>query len=412
MADDLRRFLRGLSAERLEKFLASEGVACTGLRDLKPLARVKTVVDGVLQAPPDARARVEVIAGNVLSLADLDENAELALRRACRDEPALLEILESEASLVQRILDVWSINRRLLDRARNLALALNWQNSRYHTRYEIAADQRIKDDIEPTVEAIRAKVQAVHGGRKVTADAFLVPQLDPDDASDAASGWLIHHIAIYLEAPARSLMEFVADGAADETSPTYVLRRRAKEISVQYNPKSGQLDVSGKGVGGPKALEELANVFGAHAFAGEEIVPQKVKRREWQLKVFVDPRRTLDFAPPKGFWRVRPTEIHVRSTASSGARGTFRCGEGQVFTDYLTELGISRKQLEQADVSWVLLTFDALPDPSDGEGNGSDRFVQVKLTWPSGVSFEGVQLDERDVLMDWIDQQEFAGAYD
>ena len=104
------------------------------------------------------RGRLEGIAGHVLALANLDDHAERALRAVCRNQQRLLKRLEDDCSLEERILDIWFSDRKILDRARNLAMGYVWRDGRSHCSFMVSNPQQAAADLNQAVEAIREKI--------------------------------------------------------------------------------------------------------------------------------------------------------------------------------------------------------------------------------------------------------------
>ena len=171
MTDVLRRFFSRLGPDAIGRLLARVGLTQPDFDGLKPLQRSRATVAVVLEAV-EVRGRIEAVAGTVVSLSDRGDHAELALRAACEDHAQLLEMLESDRSLEERILDVWSEQPRLLDRARNLAMTLAWKDSRYQCSFQVQNPNELAANLDEAVEAMRRIVQSLQGGRRVHAEAF------------------------------------------------------------------------------------------------------------------------------------------------------------------------------------------------------------------------------------------------
>ena len=225
-----------------------------------------------------------------MALTDRGDHAELALRAVGEGRTELIEILESDCSLEERVMDVCFAEPRLLDQARNLAMTFAWKDGRYHVGFTVGNPQVMNEDIGDAVEAIRNLIQSQRGGRKVYTEAFTYTDPEPADDSKSASKVPVHHIAIYLEAPASVLMEF--QPGSPVVGP--VVRREAKEMAIEYNPATGRLDVVGKGVGGAKVFRDVANEFRARALADATLT--ELEHEEWPLDLFRQNPPRLDSA--------------------------------------------------------------------------------------------------------------------
>jgi hypothetical protein len=392
MTDAVRRFLTRLDTEGRDHLLQHLGLAAPDVSGLKARERDKRLIDAVTTAGDVIRGHAEGISAHVLLLSDKGELAERALRAVCgRDRVDLLEILESDRSLEQRIFFLWLDDAKLLDRARNIALTHHWRDGRYHCSFTTTNPQPVNADLSNAVHDIQTIVQKAHGGRKVAVDVFTY--IDQE-----ASDQLIHHIAIYLETPASVLMEF-----KDSEHPIPVLRREAKEIAIDYNPRTGQLEIAGKGIGGSKVFQRLAESFGATALQGTEL--SEITREEWQLRQFLR-GHPADLLPPPGYTVVRVTEMVLYSTQAAGGKLIVRAGQGQDVYARLHELGISKSKLCLETLYAVTFTLEAPPQVENEDG----REVRVALTRPNSRSFDGASIRDRKAIEAWLKDAPFVLA--
>ena len=395
MADVLRRFFSRLGQDAMSQLLVRAGLQDVFLDGLKPLQRSRAAITAVLHAPDRVRGPLEAIAGNITSLADRGDNAEVALRAVCEGYGHLLEVLETDGSLEERILTVSVEQPKLLDRARNLAMSLAWRDSRYQCSFEVDNPKGLAHNTDDAVEAIRRIVQDIQGGRKVYAEGFTYS--DADSAASTGAGE-VHHIALYLETPASYLMEFKeGEGAA-----VPVLRREAREMAIDYNAATGRLDVTGKGVGGTEVLRLVAEEFRAQAVSDASLTA--LKRATWPLEVFLSsaPPR---LQPPEGFAFVHVSEIVLRSQRQKGGTAVFRGPHGGSAYDRLREFGIDLAQTPFESVSSATLTLDALPA---AEADEPIRPVRVTLRRPNALAFDGAGLRDRREIKAWLERLAFA----
>jgi hypothetical protein len=392
MTDAVRRFLTRLDTEGRDRLLQHLGLAAPDCSGLKARERDKRLIDAVTTAGDVTRGRAEGISAHVLLLSDKGELAERALRAVCgRDRVDLCEILESDRSLEERIFFLWLDDAKLLDRARNIALSHHWRDGRYHCSFTATNPHPVSDDLSNAVHGIQRIAQRAQGGRKVAVDVFTY--IDQE-----ASDQLIHHIAVYLETPASVLMEF-----KDSEHPIPVLRREAKEIAIDYNPRTGQLEIAGKGIGGSKVFQRLAESFGATALQGTEL--SGITREEWQLQQFAH-GHPADLLPPPGYSLVWVTEMVLYSTQAAGGKLIVRAGQGQDVYARLDELGISKSKLCLETLYAVTLTLEAPPQAENEDG----REVCVALTRPNSRSFDGASIRDRKAIEAWLKDAPFVLA--
>ncbi|MGD9829980.1 MAG: hypothetical protein AB7E70_07910 [Hyphomicrobiaceae bacterium] len=400
LADDLRRLLNRLSAEGTVSLFGLAKLPTDGLADQKPRNRVKIALDRVGSAPFEVRDRIELISSEVMVLADRAEYAETALRKVCESKPHLLEILEQERSLEERILTVWIRGGNVLDRARNLAMAFIRKDGRSHCGFRVGGQLEPSADHESVARKIKDLVQARQGGRRVYFDHFPY-RLDDASGSGSEGGDVVYHFGFNLEAPAQAWREFTPDSAEVAT----VVRREAKELSIDYNPRTGVIDVVGKGVGGGKVLQDIALAFSREALAGAEI--ELIKRKQWQLERFIDEHPPL-LSPPEGFRSVRVVEIASHSQRRAGAKAVFRSGVGQSAYDRMKELGVRSEGLLAENVGSVTLAFEKISDDPERP----PREIRATLKLPNALSYEGASSQDKQVISDWAEQQPFAHGSD
>jgi hypothetical protein len=391
VADVLRRFFSRLGQDAISPLLARAGLPHVELDGLKPHQRSKAAIAAVLHAPDGIRGPLEAVAGNITSLADRGDNAEVALRAVCEGYQHLLEILETDRSLEERILIVSVEQPKLLDRARNLAMSLAWRDSRYQCSFEVDNPKDLARNIDDAVESIRRIVQNIQGGRKVYAEGFTY-----SDADSTTSAGRVHHIALYLETPASYLMEF----KEGEGTAVPVLRREAREMAIDYNAATGRLDVTGKGVGGTEVLREVAEEFRAQAVSDASLTA--LKRPTWPMGAFLS-NVPPPLQPPEGFALVHVSEIALRSQRQNGATAVFRGPHGGTAYDRLRELGIDLAHTAFESISSATLTLDALPDDV-----GLTRPVRVTLRLPNALSFDGAGVRDRREIKAWLERHAFA----
>ena len=392
MTDAVRRFLTRLETEGRDRLLQHLGLAAPDVSGLKARDREKRLIDAVTTTDDVIRGRAEGISAHVLLLSDKGELAERALRAICdRERVDLLEILESDRSLEERIFFLWLDDAKLLDRARNVAMIHHWRDGRYYCGFTATNPQPVSGDLSKAIHDIQTIVQKAQGGRKVAVDVFTY-------VNQEASDQLIHHIAIYLETPASMLMEF-----KNSEHPIPVLRREAKEIAIDYNTGTGRLEIAGKGIGGSKIFQRLAESFGATALQGTEL--SEVTHEEWQLRQFVR-GHPADLSPPPGYSVVRVTEMVLHSTQTAGGKLIVRAGQGQDVYARLGELGISADRLCLETL--YAATF-SLEEPSQAE-NEDGREVRVTLSRPNARSFESASIRDRKAIEAWLKDAPFVLA--
>ncbi len=397
MTDVVRKFLWRLSPEAVVRLFTRIGLFHPDVSDLGPLQRTKAVHNAVLAADDAQRGRAEGIAGHVIALAEKGDLAERALRAICEGDQVLLDVLEEERSLEERIFDVWLRETKILDKARNLAMGFAWRGGRFHCGFTIINPQQVNEQLNDAITEIREIVQSLQGGRKAHAETFIYQEMDYSKAPETAHALKTHHIAIYLETPASYLMEF----KEGESGITPVLRREAREMAIDYNPANGRLDVTGKGVGGSKVLQRIAQQFRVHAVAGASMT--ELERPEWSLDFFLRDA-TPSLSPPEGFSSVRVSEIALCSQRNPAGSAVFRGSKTGSAYERMAQMGVKADQLSFEMVRSVTLTFEVVPEDMDQP----ERLARVTLSWPNATSFDGASVEERRVIETWLKQQNFA----
>ena len=389
MSSSIRRFVSALSKEALGLLFQHAQVASIDLNKLSRRERTNRTVQAALDASSKVRGHLEAIANSVLVLAEKRDLAERALREVCQTDGDLLAILERDISLEERIFEVWLKEPRALDRARNVAQGYGWRCGRYHCGFDVKNATRVLNDIEIASETIGRLIQQMQGGRKGSLDHFTYV---PEDGSAEA----IHHIAVYLETPASFIMEF----GDEEDFPVPVVRREAREVAIDYNPKSGRLDIAGKGIGGFRVIDKVARAFCQTALSDAEFVA--VTRPEWNLAPFLDSVPS-GLATPAGFSTFRITEIATTSVGGAGSQLVLRAPKGIDIYEHAKQLGICLIELSPQYVRSIAITLTAVPTPKDTES----REVQISLAWPNGRSFDGASFQDQMIVEPWLESPQF-----
>jgi hypothetical protein len=359
------------------------------LNKLSRRERTNRTVQATLDAPGNVRGRVEAIANSVIALAEKRDLAERALREVCQADGDLLDVLERDVSLEERIFAVWLKDAHALDRARNVAQGYGWRCGRYHCGFDVKDAGSLSDDFEIASETVGGLIQQMQGGRKVSLDHFTyVPE---DGSADA-----IHHFAVYLETPASFIMEF-GDG---EDFPLPVVRREAREVAIDYNPKSGRLDIAGRGIGGFRVFDRVARAFCQTALSDAEFVA--VTRPEWNLAPFLNGVPS-GLTPPASFSTFRITEIATTSVGGAGGQLVLRAPKGIDIYEHAKELGICLIELPPQYVRSIAITLTAVPTPKDTE----PREFQISLAWPNGRSFDGATFQDQMIVEPWLESRQF-----
>ena len=397
MIDVVRKFLSRLSAESVVRLFEHIVLSHPDVSDLGPRQRTNAAHKALLAADDEQRGIAEGIASHVIGLAEKGDFAERALRATCQGNTVLLERLEEERSLEERIFSVWLCEPKILDRARNLAMGFAWKGGRSHCGFNIINPQQVNEQLDDAITEIRDIVQSLQGGRKVDTETFTYQEMDYSKAPETAHALKTHHIAIYLETPASYLIEF----KVGESGITPVVRREAREMAIDYNPANGRLDVTGKGVGGPRVLHRIAEQFRVHAIADASMT--ELKRPEWSLGFFLRDA-TPSLSPPEGFSSVRVSEIALCSQRNPAGSAVFRGSKTGSAYERMAQMGVKADQLSFEMVRSVTLTFEVVPEDMDQP----ERLARVTLSWPNATSFDGASVEERRVIETWLKQQNFA----
>ena len=398
VVDSVRTLFNRLSFRACRELLEGVGIDAEGLDEGRNFVRTSEIVNRLADAPHGARTEIEAIAGRIVAFSAKADIAERALWSCSDNDPQLTEILNQSASLEERALQFWFRERRSFERANNVASGYHWAGGKFHCAFKVASPGTLVDSLADVAAEIGALIQSQAGGRKVDPDLFSFR--DPDTRDEASGGpALIHHLAIYVEAPASYWVGFKDE--EDKASP--LLRREAKEVSISYNPSKQRLDVSGRGIGGSKMLEKIAQVFEARAI--KEIPFEKITRVDWDLEKLLDDEPPVLTAPP-GFSAIIVRSLSIRNQSKTGAQAMFR-GEGQQSAyDRMAQLGVKATSLAFEMVKSVTLEFK-----SSATDDVPARRIRMTLNWPNSVSFDGATTQEQDVLNRWA-QAQFTGDGD
>jgi hypothetical protein len=394
MAPSVRTFFRCLSTEAiLDVFGYLRAAPPLGLEQAGAGKRA-TAASAAAMDGETRRGQIEAIVSEISALTSKPDLAELALRAVCHDQPVLLATLEGSQSLDERCWRVWRSDSKLIDRARNVAMKYHWQDSRFHSAFEVSNPGNLKSDLSDAVAAIQDLVQGREGGRRAETDTFSYH--DPDTPAGTPPA-VIHHIAVYLERPARYLMEF----GEGEAGVQPIIRHEARELAITYNERTGRLDVSGYGVGGHMALKDIATVFHAEAVENSEM--NAVSRRNWRLDVFLAAREP-PLCPPEGFVCVRVIELRLRARDNATRRASFKSDAPTSAYDRLHDLGIKQDGLGGELVAGVVLSLQTFQESDDRK----PRDVRIRLDWPARRHFDNASIGEQKVLDAWLARQPFA----
>lgn len=391
LAEATAKLFNRISVAATTDLLARAGLELDNLPSLKARTRTRRILD-MLQSAPDAkRAGIEGVAGRIIAFAERDTFAEIALRAACSDSERLLDTLEATESLEERALRVLLSEPKTFDRASSIASGHGWRGGRQHCAFKINAGASLAAALQDAISEIASVVQATQGGRKVDSEYFTYPDLfatEPSNASDPVA--IVHHMAVYVEAPASYWIEF----GEDQPGIAPVLRREAHEIAIDYYPESGDLHVAGKGVGGSKTLEDVANVFGAKALAGEDV--RRIERESWNLDAFVGVSAPI-LDPPQSFATVTIEEVAFRSRKQRSALVTYRGGEGSDAYARMRALGLTTDKLTLELVRSVTVRFTTIADSTVDQ-----RKVRATVSWPNTLTFDSGMPAERRAITKWM----------
>lgn len=391
MSNEVRQFFGRISDQAILDVFAHFEISPPVLSELtgRKIKRINAAVDAAF-ATDEGRGLAEALSSEIIALSSKSDLAENALRSACENSSDLLKLLEDNVSLEERCWRVWKQDHQLIDRARNITMSYHWRDGRYHAAFTVADPSSLSEDLAAAVATIQTEVQSIEGGRKAQADRFSYHEhlADLDDPDPA----LIHHVAIYLEKPARALMEFRP--GTENAEP--VISRHARELAITYNTRTGCLDVSGKGIGGQKVLANIAQMFSDNALEGSELA--KVKRNELKLDRFLALTPPAFANAPEGFLSAQVYELRLRKAGDETSRAVFRTDGKPSANERMKEMGVRPGALKHELVAGVTLQFMA-PVESDIE---DPRKARVVLNWPAGVSYENATISEQRSILAWL----------
>lgn len=398
MVDAVRTLFNRLSPTVSRDLLDRVGIDSSDLGELRNFERTREILERLTKAPNTARIEVEAIAGRVVAFAAKSDIAERALWACSQDDSGLADLLNQSASLEERALSLWFLDRRTFERANNVASGYHWAGGKYHCAFRVAAPGTLVTSLQDVAAEIGALIQSQAGGRKVDPDLFSYP--DPEHAGETAEERpVIHHLAIYVEAPASYWVGF----SDDEDKATPQLRRDAKEVSISYNPAKQTLDVAGRGIGGSKVLEEIAHIFEAYAI--QDVPFEKLKRVDWNLDRFLGVDTPV-LEIPDGFSSLVVRSVSCRNRSQKSAQAIFR-GEGsQDAYDRMKQLGVNPGALA---FEWVRSVMFELQSTETADVPA--RPVRMTLNWPNGAAFDGATMQEQAVLNAWAQEQQQRQLY-
>ncbi len=391
MTDTIRSVFNRLSVNGLTLLLETAKVPCPDFEGLGTRGRVSQALEAVKVAPQSARVECEAITGHIWLLAKKQDFAERALSRVCRGKTELTAILDEDFSLEERIFHLWLKDPKIIHRARNLAMADRSQRSRSHCRFKIDCGNGFTEGYQKALPHIQTLIQKLQRGRRVVADHFIYDDAEehPDGGSTAGVSQPVHTIAIYLESPASMLLEF----AHHEDTVISTLHREARELSIQYRPGAGVVDIAGRGLGGPRVFCDIAQILHDESFAGSEMI--EIKFEHWRLQPFLS-EQAPTILPPPGF-----TSVDVIEIAFAELGGDMVTVEGKrrdVYQRFKT-LGLTEKHFSFQTVRFVSLRLQRSPEGSESKA----RDVTVTLRIPSTCQFENVTDRERTAIKAWLD---------
>lgn len=393
MSAAVRTFFRRLTDETIVDVFATLGARAPELVGLTPTKRASAAcaaaMDGELR-----RGQIEAIVSEIAALTDKPDLAELALRAVCDGVPDMITMLDSSLSLEERSWRVWKHDAKLIDRARNVVMKHHWQDGRFHCGFVVSNPGGLNADLTKAVSEIQAYVQSREGGRRAEADTFSYCEAQVEPGPEPSR---IHHIAVYLERPARYLMEFGND--ADGVQP--IIRHEARELAITYNERTGQIDVSGYGVGGQAVLGEIAARFHKDAIDNSSL--ETVTRQDWEFGFFrttVEPR----LSPPVGFALVRVTEIKLRAKNEATLRASFKTDLPSSAYSRMRDLGVTPLGMSGELVAGVALTLKTFPEAESDKA----REVRLFLDWPARLRVDNATIGEKGVIEAWARTQPFA----
>ncbi len=393
MSAAVRTFFRRLTNETIADVFATLGANTPDLLGLTPTKRASAActaaMDGELR-----RGQIEAIVSEIAALTDKPDLAELALRAVCDEAPDMLTMLDSSLSLEERSWRVWKYDAKLIDRARNVVMKHHWQDGRFHCGFVVSNPGGLHADLTKAVSEIQTYIQSREGGRRAEADTFTYCEAQVEPRVEPSR---IHHIAVYLERPARYLMEFGSDD--DGVQP--IIRHEARELAITYNERTGQIDVSGYGVGGQAVLGEIAARF--HKDAIDKSSLETITRQDWEFDFF---RTTVDpaLSPPEGFALIRVTEIKLRARNEATLRASFKADSPSSAYHRMRDLGVSPLAMSGELVAGIALSLKTFPE-ADSE---KAREVRIFLDWPARLKVDNATIAEKGAIESWVRTQPFA----
>lgn len=388
MSTPVYRLITRLSADARKQLFVRADLTPIQASGLKQRDLVRLYVEAVQQANDTQRWMIEGIASQTLAISEKGELAEQALRRVCGPDSRLEAVVEADLSLEDRILTIALSEPDLLDRVRNTTMLHHWRDGRFHCEFEVCNPRPLGSEISQAVESIGRIVRSMQGGRRVHPDRFRCRDSDNPER-------LVDHLAIYLETPASMLMEF----PRGETTPQPVLRREARELALEYDARTGRLEIAGKGLGGSKVFRDIAEAFCSRALGDTDY--RVVHRQEWELQHFLAEEPPI-LHPPEGFARARIAEIVAFSPSDPGSKLVIRAGRDQEMADRFRQLGLRPQRLVES-VYGVTLTLEAFPEAEEKRG----REVRVTLRRPNSKSFDGTTYNDERNIKRWLQSEAF-----
>ncbi len=387
MSDPVRRLVGALSKNGRDHPFDNLRLPTPDTQDMKPRARDRKFIETIIQAAPAIRAQAEAIAGEIEGLAAKTDLAEHCLYMVCRHDAALVEILEREASLHERALNILLANPSHFDRARNVAMAHYWRDSKSNCAFSLEGGHGALSQWDDIRVAMQAAANEIGLGRRASIDVF-----EYNDATNEP----VYHLAIYLESAAAMMREF----KGNDDWPEVVIHREAKEIAIDFSPSRNELQVAGKGVGGAKMLQKLARAFAKAGFPNSEVV--EIKRRHWNLTQFVGGHPSW-FAPPKAYASAVVTELRTFSDCGSKGKLQVMSSDGAPVYDRLRQLGLSFDVLAHETVAAVTISLNRHAELTESK----PRTVRLTLTWPNARCIEGDSTSDRTEIEIWLKLPEF-----
>jgi hypothetical protein len=379
----LKDLIHRLSPAGLARFCDRAGLSPFNPDGLGPRKLVWEFAAHLRSAPSqNAWHEAEAIAGEVKRLTAAADVCEEALRDTCFAVPEADALVRRAAVIEDRALDLLIKHPDLFRRACNVALGISLAEQKGHARFDASATAFRRSQVDDAANAIRDILQERYGGHRVVADLF---ELKPHDAGGRR--W---HITLYIERAAQAALEI----GAQKTDLLRPVQRPVHEIGLAYCEMTGNLDVSGKGVGGLPVFQQVANQFSLHTLSGAKLEP--VPRHIWRLDRFKSFNPELP-SPPDPFATVRVREFCFGAPTKGGGRTECAVGEGGNVYDWMRRSGLSGGSLRSLQVRSVGLEFDTL----GGQDGDSTDTVRMVLRWPNGRSFANASPEQQEVLTAW-----------